>query len=70
MQLKDKARNLKLSFLKAGHPVPKVLEKVTGCLGRARRGENEGKEKKRKLGNGEGEADTSMSQSSGLTNAW
>lgn len=69
VQLKDKARNLKLSCLKAGHPVPRVLEKVTGCL-RSRRGANEGKGKKRKLGDGEGEADTSMSQSTGLTNAW
>ena len=49
--------------------MPRVLEKVTGCL-RSRRGANEGKGKKRKLGDGEGEADTSMSQSTGLTNAW
>jgi len=32
VQLKDKARNLKLFFLKGGHPIPHVLEKVTGRL--------------------------------------
>jgi len=38
VQLKDKARNLKLFFLKGGHPIPLVLEKVTGRL----KGENDG----------------------------
>ena len=32
VQLKDKARNLKLFFLKGGHEVPRVLERVTGRL--------------------------------------
>lgn len=32
VQLKDKARNLKLFFLKGGHDVPRVLERVTGRL--------------------------------------
>jgi hypothetical protein len=32
VQLKDKARNLKLFFLKRGHEMPRVLEKVTGYL--------------------------------------
>ena len=32
VQLKDKARNLKLFFLKGGHEVPAVLHRVTGRL--------------------------------------
>jgi protein TBF1 len=32
VQLKDKARNLKLFFLKSGHPVPPVLQRVTGSV--------------------------------------
>ena len=32
VQLKDKARNLKLFFLKGGHEVPAVLHRVTGKL--------------------------------------
>ena len=32
VQLKDKARNLKLFFLKGGHEVPAVLQNVTGRL--------------------------------------
>ena len=32
VQLKDKARNLKLFFLKGGHPVPPILNLVTGRL--------------------------------------
>jgi hypothetical protein len=32
VQLKDKARNLKLSFLKSGEEVPSVFERVTGQL--------------------------------------
>lgn len=32
VQLKDKARNLKLFFLKTGHPVPSVLQRVTGTI--------------------------------------
>ena len=32
VQLKDKARNLKLFFLKGGHEVPPVLHRVTGRL--------------------------------------
>jgi len=32
VQLKDKARNLKLFFLKGGHEVPEVLNRVTGKL--------------------------------------
>lgn len=32
MQLKDKARNLKLFFLKGGHEVPSILNLVTGRL--------------------------------------
>lgn len=54
VQLKDKARNLKLFFLKGGHEVPRVLEKVTGRL----KGENTPddtptrRNKKRRVGEG------------------
>ena len=55
VQLKDKARNLKLFFLKTGHPVPHVLQRVTGSIkGEASPGTGDGppskKNKKRKIG--------------------
>ena len=37
VQLKDKARNLKLSYLKAGKEVPSELRGVTGSLGKRKR---------------------------------
>jgi len=37
VQLKDKARNLKLSYLKAGKEVPSELRAVTGSLGKRKR---------------------------------
>jgi len=37
VQLKDKARNLKLSYLKAGKEVPTELRGVTGSLGKRKR---------------------------------
>jgi len=54
VQLKDKARNLKLVFLKMGHPVPPVLQRVTGSIkGEGSRSTRDGtprRVKKRKLG--------------------
>jgi hypothetical protein len=51
VQLKDKARNLKLFFLKGGHPVPSVLERVTGRLRGATDEPSLKKAKKRRTGN-------------------
>jgi protein TBF1 len=48
VQLKDKARNLKLFFLKGGHPIPQVLEKVTGRLKGDNTPEDRGRRGKRR----------------------
>lgn len=50
VQLKDKARNLKLFFLKGGHPVPSVLERVTGRLKGATDEPTPKNAKKRRIG--------------------
>jgi hypothetical protein len=47
VQLKDKARNLKLFFLKGGHPVPPILNLVTGRLKGEKPDESTGRRKKR-----------------------
>jgi hypothetical protein len=71
VQLKDKARNLKLFFLKGGHEMPRVLEKVTGRL-KGDRGEEtpERRGKKRKTGDVQNEEGLSTSQPVGFGDAW
>lgn len=71
VQLKDKARNLKLFFLKGGHEMPRVLEKVTGRL-KADRSEDtpERRGKKRKAEEVQQEQGMATSQQSGFPEAW
>jgi len=71
VQLKDKARNLKLFFLKGGHEMPRVLEKVTGRL-KSDRGEEtpERRGKKRKTGDGQNPEEMPEGQSVAFADTW
>jgi hypothetical protein len=71
VQLKDKARNLKLFFLKGGHEMPRVLEKVTGRL-KGDRSEDtpERRGKKRKAEDVQHEQGMPTSQQSGFSEVW
>jgi hypothetical protein len=82
VQLKDKARNLKLNILKSGQPLPAVLGMVTGSIkGKRAVADGEGKEEgegrkknKRKIVRGGEEGDvmpmTGESQASFCMEEW